>query len=105
MGRVMGLASVTNKDSWDKLSRCSGKTVERSWDSEGAIGIERFVVLCCNAINDGVPRGMAYENLLIIHEILSHALVGPIVDELLELDIFRPIIRIRHQDRHLNMVN
>ena len=101
----MGLASVADEDSRDKLSQCSGKTVERPWDSEGAIGIQCFVVLGCNAIDDGVPCDMGYENLFVIHEVLSHALVGPIVDEVLELDIFRPIIRKRHQDRHLNMVN
>ena len=48
---------------------------------------------------------MADEDSLVIHEILSHALVGPVVDEILEFDIIRPVIRVRNQDRHLNMIN
>ena len=105
MSRVMCLSSMTDEHSGNKLSGVPGKSIKGSWNSEGSVGIERLVVLCCYAIHNGVPRDMADKDFLVIKEVLSHALVSPVVDEILVADIFRPVIWERHEDGHLNVVN
>ena len=55
-------------------------------------------------VNTGVSGHMTYDNLLVIHQVLAHALIRPIVDELLESDIIRPIIWIVHQNGLLDVV-
>ena len=39
-----------------------------------------------------VPGHMANEDFLVIHQVLSHALICPSVDQLLKGDVVRPII-------------
>ena len=54
--------------------------------------------------NAGIPGDMAYQYLLVVQQVLPHALIGPIVHQLLEGHIVRPIIRKWNQDGLLHMI-
>ena len=57
-----------------------------------------------DAINARIACDMAYQHLLVIHEVLPETLIGPIADELLKGHIFWPIARVRRQDGLLHMI-
>ena len=61
-------------------------------------------MFCHHSINAGVSCHLAYQDLLVIHQVLSHTLVCPVVDELLEGHVSRPVIWIGHQDGLLDMI-
>ena len=55
-------------------------------------------------IRTGIAGDVADENLLVIHQVLAHSLIRPIVDELLQGHIIRPVIQVRHQYWLLDMI-
>ena len=57
-----------------------------------------------DATNAGVVGDVADQDLLFVHQILAHALICPIVDELLHGHIIRPVIWVWHQDWLLDMI-
>ena len=87
------------------MRRGSRKSIKGSWGCKISIRIERLVVLRCNAIHTSVSGHVADEDSLVVHDVLSHTLVGPVVDEILEFDIIWPVIRVGNQNRHLGMIN
>ena len=69
-----------------------GEAIERPWHSKGAVGVEGLLMFCHDPLNAGVPGDMAHQDLLVIHQVLSHALIGPVVGKILKGDSIRPII-------------
>ena len=62
-------------------------------------------MLRCNSTHTSVPGHVADKDSLVVHEVLSHTLVGPVVDEILEFDIIWPVIRVGNQNWHLDVIN
>ena len=53
----------------------------------------------------GVSGHMTNDHFLVVHEVLAHTFIRPVVDELLECDIIRPVIWIVHQYGLLDVVS
>ena len=81
-----------------------GEAIERPWHSKGAVGVEGLLMFCHDPLNAGVPCDMAHQDLLVIHQVLSHALIGPVVGKILKGDSIRPIIWKWNQDGLLDMI-
>ena len=57
-----------------------------------------------DSIDTGVSGDVADQHLF-VHQILAHTLICPVVDQLLEGDVFRPVIWVWHEDGLLDMVH
>ena len=55
-------------------------------------------------VNASVAGHVADQDLFVLHQVLAHALVCPVVDELLKGHIIWPFIRVGHQDGLLDMI-
>ena len=95
---------MTNEHCWHKLSSRSCKAIQGAWHIEGAIRIEGLLVFGHHPIDAGVPGHMTHQELFVIQQVLTHALVGPVVDKLLQRHIIWPVIWVWNQDGLLDMV-
>ena len=57
-----------------------------------------------HSLNASVAGHVAYEDLLVVHQVLARALICPVVDELLKGCIIWPFIWVWRQDGLLDMI-